>query len=157
LKRNPNGRIPTLQLDDGAHLAESNAILYYLADATPLLPIERLGRAQVLQWMFFEQYSHEPNVAVARFILQFLKTPDDPRLPEKIAGSYRALDVMEAHLATRAYFVGERYTVADIALYAYTHVAGEANLDLVRYPAIRAWLERVRTQPRHIDMPHADQ
>jgi glutathione S-transferase len=156
-KLNPNGKVPVLQIDDTTCLSESDAILCYLAEGTPLMPADRLARAQVLQWMFFEQYSHEPNVAVARFILQFLKTPDDPRLPEKIAGSYRALDVMEAHLATRAYFVGERYTVADIALYAYTHVAGEANLDLVRYPAIRAWLERVRTQPRHLDMPHADQ
>jgi len=157
LKRNPNGRIPTLELDDGTHLAESDAILFYLAEGTPLLPDHRLRRAQVLQWMFFEQYSHEPNVAVARFILQFQKKPDDPRLPDRIAGSYRALDVMEQHLATRTFFVGERYTVADIALYAYTHVADEANVDLSRYPAIRAWLERVRSQPRHITMPGVDQ
>jgi glutathione S-transferase len=121
------------------------------------MPTDRLARAQVLQWMFFEQYSHEPNVAVARFILQFLKRADDPRLPEKTAGSYRALDVMEAHLATRTFFVGERYTVADIALYAYTHVADQANLDLSRYPAIRAWLGRVRSQPRHVEMPAVDQ
>jgi glutathione S-transferase len=103
--------------------------------------------------MFFEQYSHEPNLAVARFILQFLKHPDDPRLPEKTAGSYRALEVMETHLATRTYFVGEQYSIADIALYAYTHVADQANLDLSRYPAIRTWLGRVKSQPRHVDMP----
>ena len=156
-KLNPNGKVPVLQIDDTTCLAESDAILCYLAEGTPLLPADRLARAQVLQWMFFEQYSHEPNVAVARFILQFLKRADDPRLPEKTAGSYRALDVMESHLATRTFFVGERYTVADIALYAYTHVADEANLDLSRYPAIRAWLARVREQPRHVEMPGVDQ
>jgi glutathione S-transferase len=156
-KLNPNGKVPVLQIDDTTCLAESDAILCYLAEGTPLLPADRLARAQVLQWMFFEQYSHEPNVAVARFILQFLKQADDPRLPEKTAGSYRALDVMESHLATRTFFVGERYTVADIALYAYTHVADEANLDLSRYPAIRAWLARVREQPRHVEMPGVDQ
>jgi glutathione S-transferase len=156
-KLNPNGKVPVLQIDDTTCLAESDAILCYLAEGTPLLPADRLARAQVLQWMFFEQYSHEPNVAVARFILQFLKQADDPRLPEKTAGSYRALDVMESHLAARTFFVGERYTVADIALYAYTHVADEANLDLSRYPAIRAWLARVREQPRHVEMPGVDQ
>jgi glutathione S-transferase len=153
---NPNGKVPVLQIDEHTCLFESDAILYYLAEGTPLLPTDRLSRARVLQWMFFEQYSHEPNVAVARFILQFVKRPDDPRLPEKTAGSYRALDVMEMHLATRTYFVDEQYTIADIALYAYTHVADEANLDLGRYPAIRAWLARVKAQPRHIEMPGVD-
>jgi glutathione S-transferase len=153
---NPNGKVPVLQIDEHTCLFESDAILFYLAEGTPLLPTDRLSRARVLQWMFFEQYSHEPNVAVARFILQFVKHPDDPRLPEKIAGSYRALDVMETHLATRTYFVDEQYTIADIALYAYTHVADEANLDLGRYPAIRAWLARVKAQPRHIEMPGVD-
>ncbi|SAK85165.1 glutathione S-transferase family protein [Caballeronia ptereochthonis] len=156
-KLNPNGKVPVLVIDEKTTLAESDAILCYLAEGTPLLPDDRLERAQALQWMFFEQYSHEPNVAVARFILQFLKQPGDPRLPDRIAGSYRALDVMEQHLATRTYFVGERYTVADIALYAYTHVAHEANVDLSRYPAIRAWIERVRSQPRHVEMPGVDQ
>ncbi|MDR5812134.1 glutathione S-transferase family protein [Caballeronia sp. LZ033] len=152
-KINPNGKVPVLIIDEHTILSESNAILCYLADGTPLLPDDRLERAQVLQWMFFEQYSHEPYIAVARFILQFLKQPDDARLPDRIAGSYRALDVMEQHLATRTFFVGERYTVADIALYAYTHVADEANVDLSHYPAIRAWLERVRAQPRYVAMP----
>lgn len=152
-KINPNGKVPVLIIDEHTILSESNAILCYLADGTPLLPDDRLERAQVLQWMFFEQYSHEPYIAVARFILQFLKQPDDARLPDRIAGSYRALDVMEQHLATRTFFVGERYTVADIALYAYTHVANEANVDLSRYPAIRAWLDRVRAQPRYVAMP----
>ena len=156
-KLNPNGKVPVLVIDGETTLSESDAILCYLADGSPLMPSGRLERAQVLQWMFFEQYSHEPYVAVARFILQFLKQPDDARLPDRIAGAYRALDVMEQHLATRAYFVGERYTIADIALYAYTHVADEANLDLSRYPAIRAWLERVRSQPRYLGMPGVDQ
>jgi glutathione S-transferase len=156
-KLNPNGKVPVLVIDENTTLSESDAILCYLADGTPLMPDDRLERAQVLQWMFFEQYSHEPYVAVARFILQFQKNPGDARLPEKIAGSYRALDVMERHLSTRTFLVGERYTVADIALYAYTHVANQANLDLSRYPAIRAWLERVRSQPRHVVMPGVDQ
>jgi glutathione S-transferase len=155
-KLNPNGKVPVLRIDENTCLFESDAILCYLAEGTPLMPAGRIERAQVLQWMFFEQYSHEPNVAVARFILQFLKHPGDPRLPEKTAGSYRALDVMEMHLATRTYFVDERYSVADIALYAYTHVADEANLDLSRYPAIRAWLARVKAQPRHVEMPGVD-
>jgi glutathione S-transferase len=150
---NPNGKVPVLRIDDATCLFESGAILYYLAENTPLMPSQRLARAQVLQWMFFEQYSHEPNLAVARFILQFLKRPDDPRLPEKIAGSHRALDVMETHLATRTYFVGEQYSIADIALYAYTHVADQSNLDLSRYPAVRTWLARVKSLPRHVDMP----
>jgi glutathione S-transferase len=153
---NPNGKVPVLQIDENTCLFESDAILYYLAEGTHLLPTDRLSRARVLQWMFFEQYSHEPNVAVARFILQFAKNPDDPRLPEKTAGSYRALDVMETHLATRAYFVDEQYSIADIALYAYTHVADEANLDLGQYPAVRAWLARVKAQPGHIEMPGVD-
>jgi glutathione S-transferase len=153
---NPNGKVPVLQIDGHTCLVESDAILYYLAEGTPLLPTDRLARARVLQWMFFEQYSHEPNVAVARFILQFLRHPDDPRLPEKTAGSYHALEVMEAHLATRTYFVDDQYSIADIALYAYTHVADEANLDLGRYPAVRAWLARVKAQPRHIEMPGVD-
>ena len=156
LAKNPNGRVPLLEFENGRTLAESGAILWHLSEDTFLLPADRWARAEALQWMFFEQYSHEPNVAVARFILQFVKHPDDPRLPEKTAGSYRALDVMETHLATRTYFVDEQYTIADIALYAYTHVADQANLDLGRYPAIRAWLARVKAQPRHIEMPGVD-
>jgi glutathione S-transferase len=154
---NPNGKVPALVIDNETTLSESDAILFYLAEGTPLLPDDRLARAQVLQWMFFEQYSHEPYVAVARFIRQFLKKHDDPRLADKTAGSYRALDVMEQHLQQHTFFVGERYTIADIALYAYTHVADEAGLDLARYPSIRAWLDRVRAQPRHIEMPGVDQ
>jgi len=152
LAKNPNGRIPTLELDDGTFLAESNAILWYLAEGTPYLPVDRLGRAQALQWMFFEQYSHEPYVAVARAWLHLFGLDDERRrqLPQKQKLGYDALGVMEGHLATRAFFVGERYSVADVALYAYTHVAHEGVFDLRRFAAVRAWLERVRAQPRHV-------
>ena len=151
LAKNPNGRIPVLELDDGTCLAESNAIMFYLAEGTALLPKDRLARAQVLQWLFFEQYSHEPNIATVRFWLHTEMT-DERRtlLPSKRAQGYAALQVMEQHLRTRTFFVGERYTIADIALYAYTNVADEGGFDLTPYPAINAWLARVRAQPRHI-------
>jgi glutathione S-transferase len=150
LAKNPNGRIPTLELDDGTCLAESNAILWYLADGTPYLPLGNLERAQVLQWMFFEQYSHEPYVATPRFILKHLPE-DSPRraeLPKRLEQGRAALGVMETHLAGRQFFVANRYSIADIALYAYTHVAHEAQLDLGPYPAVRAWIVRVASQPR---------
>ncbi|MBI3246983.1 MAG: glutathione S-transferase family protein [Deltaproteobacteria bacterium] len=152
LEKNPNGRIPVLEIEPGKFLAESNAILFYLAEGTPLLPRERWERAQVFQWLCFEQYSHEPNIATSRFwITHHLLTPERcAQLPQKQALGYAALDVMERHLTSRAFFVDERYTVADIALYAYTHVAHEGEFDLSGYPHIRAWLERVRLQPRHI-------
>jgi glutathione S-transferase len=152
LASNPNGRIPTLELPDGTFLAESNAILFYLADGTPLLPADRLERAQVLQWMFFEQYSHEPNIATSRFWLHHVELTPERRaaLVEKKRLGDAALGVMETHLARRTYFVGERYTIADIALYAYTHVADEGGFDLEPFPAVRAWLARVAGQPRHV-------
>jgi glutathione S-transferase len=149
LKRNPNGRIPTLELDDGTNLAESDAILWYLAEGTPFVPDDRLGRAQVLQWMFFEQYSHEPYVATPRYIVKHLPV-DHPRraeLPDRLARGRAALAVMESHLARRRFFVAERYTIADIALYAYTHVAPEGGHDLAPYPNVNAWLARVAAQP----------
>ncbi len=151
LARNPNGRIPTLALEDGTHLAESNAILWYLAEGTALLPDDRLARAHVLQWMFFEQYSHEPNIATVRFWLHTELT-DERRalLPAKRAQGEAALRVMEGHLGPRSFFVAERYTIADIALYAYTHVAHEGGFDLGPHPAVRAWLERVAAQPGHV-------
>lgn len=152
LAKNPNGRIPTLQLDEGTCLAESNAILWYLADGTSYLPAEKLERAQVLQWMFFEQYSHEPYVATPRYILKHLPE-DSPRrteLPKRLEQGRAALGVMEGHLAGRRFFVGERYSIADIALYAYTHVAHEGQLDLGPCPAVRAWIARVASQPRHV-------
>ena len=154
LKRNPNGRIPTLELDDGTNLAESNAILWYLAEGTPFVPPNRLGRAQVLQWMFFEQYSHEPYVATPRFIVKHLPADHARRaeLPDRLARGRAALAVMEGHLASRQFFVAERYSIADIALYAYTHVAHEGGHDLAPYPHVNAWLKRVAAQPRHVPL-----
>jgi len=152
LAKNPNGRIPALELEDGTCLAESDAILWYLAEGTAWLPSERLQRAQVLQWMFFEQYSHEPYVATPRFILKHLPA-DSPRraeLAERQARGRAALGVMQSHLSGRQFFVGERYTIADIALFAYTHVGHEAKLDLAAYPAVQAWLSRVANQPGHV-------
>jgi len=152
LRKNPNGRIPTLELDDGTCLAESNAICFYLAEGSRFLPDNRLIRAQVLQWMCFEQYSHEPFIATSRFLLHY--RPDGPERAAEIArrrdGGWAALDVMERHLTDHAFFVGERYTIADIALYAYTHVADEGGFPLDRHAAVRAWLERVRAQPGHV-------
>jgi glutathione S-transferase len=156
LAKNLNGRIPTLQLDDGTHLAESNAIMWYLADGTGLLPSDPVQRAQVLQWMFFEQYSHEPYVATPRFILKHLPA-DSPRrseLPQRLERGRAALAVMEQHLDGRRYFVGDRYSIADIALYAYTHVAEEATLDLLPYPNVVAWLGRVADRPGHIPITY---
>ena len=154
LVKNPNGRIPTLELDDGTCLAESNAILWYLADGTLYFPAGKLERAQVLQWMFFEQYSHEPYVATPRFIVKHLPA-DSPRraeLPKRLEQGRAALGVMEKHLAGRQFFVGERYSIADIALYAYTHVAREGQLDLAPYPDVRAWIDRVASQPRYLPL-----
>jgi glutathione S-transferase len=150
--RNPNGRVPVLELADGTCLAESDAILFYLAEGTNLLPESRLDRARVLQWMFFEQYNHEPTIAVVRHWVTHLgKTKENEKqLPGKIEGGYKALQVMETHLKDRKYFVAERYTIADIALYAYTHVAHEGGFDLSPFAAITAWLGRVAGEPRHI-------
>jgi glutathione S-transferase len=158
LAKNPNGRVPTLELDDGTVLAESNAIMWYLAENTPYLPQDRLGRAQALQWMFFEQYSHEPYVAVARSLVRHHSagSPRQAELPERRAKGHQALTVMEGHLARRSFFVNERYSIADIALYAYTHVAPEGGIELAAYPNILAWIGRVASQPRHIritDLP----
>jgi len=152
LQKNLNGRIPVVELEGGRFLAESNAILFYFAEGTPFLPVDRWQRAQTLQWMFFEQYSHEPNIATSRFWLQHLElTPErKAALAQKRPLGYAALDVIEKHVTGRSFFVGEQYSIADIALYAYTHVAGEGGFDLAQYPNIRAWLERVRSQPKHI-------
>jgi glutathione S-transferase len=150
---NPGLRVPTLVLDDGRPLAESNAILWYFADGTQYVPEDPYERAQVLQWQFFEQYGHEPNIAVARFWLAYSGAPREQyekRLPGWHAGGYAALDAMERQLEERQFLVGGRYSIADISLYAYTHVAGEGEFDLGRYPAIGAWLERVAGQPGHV-------
>ncbi len=155
---NPNGRIPAVDLGDGRRLAESNAILWYFADGTPFLPADPFERAEVLQWMFFEQYSHEPYVAVARAWLHVFGLDDQRRaqLPEKLEKGYAALGVMERHLDGRTYFVGERYSIADVALYAYTHVADEGSFELTPYPHIRAWLSRVAAQPRYVPITRSD-
>lgn len=157
LQRNPNGRIPTLQIEDGSHIFESGAIVWYLAEGTPLAPTDRKARAETLQWMFFEQYSHEPYIAVARFWKHYLPklTPlQEMDLPNRMKGGYAALDIMEKHLATRRFFVDERFGLADIALYAYTHVAHEGEFDLSKYPSINAWMARVASQPRHVSINH---
>ncbi|MCQ4320836.1 glutathione S-transferase family protein [Stutzerimonas stutzeri] len=154
LKKNPNGKIPVLELEDGTCLWESNAILNFLADGSELLPTDPRLRTQVLQWQFFEQYSHEPFIAVARFIKVYLGLPDD-RLDEYAArqlDGYRALDVMEQQLQRTPFLVGDRYSIADVALYAYTHVAEEGGFWLASYPAICAWLQRVASHPRHVGM-----
>lgn len=156
LEKNLNGRIPVLELGDGSHLAESNAILYFLSQGTPYWPADLLDRARVMQWLFFEQYSHEPNIATPRFWLAIKgleKTPFNLELlAQKQAAGNQALAVMETHLQSRHFFVGERYSIADIALYAYTHEAPEGGFDLSLYPAVVAWLGRVRRQTGHVTM-----
>jgi glutathione S-transferase len=158
LAKNPNGRIPLLEMDDGRLLAESGAILFHFAEGTAFLPEDRWEKAQVLQWMFFEQYSHEPYVAVARAWLHVFAMDEERRrqLPQKQKLGYDALAVMETHLATHTFFVAGRYTIADIALYAYTHVADEGGFDLRPFPAVRSWLERVRSEPRHVPITRRD-
>jgi len=149
LRRNPEGRIPVLELEDGSHLFESNAILHYLAEGTPWLPESRVQRARVLQWMFWEQYSHEPNIATVRHWLQHSGLTPERRvvLDQKRKLGERALSVMETHLSGSRYFVGDQCTIAGLALYAYTHVAHEGGFDLERLPAVRGWLDRVRDRP----------
>jgi glutathione S-transferase len=145
LTKNPTGKVPLLEIEPGVHLSESNAIIAYLAHGTPLFPDDRLLQARVLQWMSFEQYEHEPTIASSRYYLHFLKAPEQyaAQLAAKRPGGLAALGVMERHLAHQPYFVGERFTLADVALYAYTHVADEGGFDLGDFPAIRAWLARV--------------
>jgi glutathione S-transferase len=149
---NPGLRVPTLVLDDGRPLAESNAILWYFADGTEHLSRDAYERAQTLQWMFFEQYSHEPYVAVARFLLRYSGEPErfERQRERLLTGGYAALDALEGHLDGRAFLVGGGYSIADVSLYAYTHVAHEGGFDLEPYPAIRAWLDRVASQPGHV-------
>lgn len=157
LRKNPNGRVPVLEFEDGRCLPESNAILFYLTEGTQFLPSDRFERAQVLQWLFFEQYSHEPYIATSRYIVSILGNPPEyaESLAEKKEKGYAALKVMEQHLGDRPFFVGDRYTIADIGLYAYTHVAHEGHFDLSNFPAIQAWLQRVQSQPRHIPITQA--
>lgn len=151
LRKNPNGRIPTLEYEPGEFLFESNAIMFFLAEGTDLLPKSRLHRAKVLQWLFFEQYSHEPFIAVSRFIVMHGGDDDAARkrLQSKREGGLAALKIMEDHLTNNDFFVNNHYSIADIGLYAYTHVADEGGFDLSVYPALTAWLERVASQPQH--------
>ena len=152
---NPVGQIPVLKLDDGRILAESNAIMTFLADGTPYVPINAFDRAKALQWMFWEQYKHEPAIAVARFI-SFYAPEREGELPTLHAKGQTALDVMEGHLKGAAWFAGTGPTIADIALYAYTHVAEDGGFKLSDYPHIQAWCERMAEHPRHVlmtDMP----
>lgn len=149
LAKNPNGRVPLLELEDGRRLSESNAILGYLADGSTMLPADRWQHAKTMQWLFFEQYSHEPYVAVARFIRRWLPG-DHPRqadIPRLLEHGAKAFDAMEQHLAAQPFFTGDAYGIADIALYAYTHCAGEGGFDLLLWPHIGAWLARVEAQP----------
>ncbi len=148
---NPALRVPTLLLDDGRSLAESNAILWYLARDTQYVPEDDFERAQMLQWLFFEQYSHEPYIAVLRFWMTIAKiSPTQKELDARRKAGYAALDAMELRLSARPFLVADRYTIADIALYAYTHVADEGGFDLSKYPAIGSWLARVAAQPRYV-------
>jgi glutathione S-transferase len=157
LAKNANGRIPVLELADGRRLPESNAISWYLAEGTPWLPDDPWQRAQVLRWLFFEQYSHEPYVATVRYWVSILGKGDEwrDRVEERRKGGYAALGVMEGALKGRDWLVGERPTLADVALYAYTHVAGEGGFDLGPYPAVRAWLDRFAARPGHFPIDAA--
>jgi len=154
LAKNANGKVPLLELDDGRLLSESNAILHFLAEGTSYLPTDPWLRAQVLQWMFFEQYSHEPYVAVARFICGWLPADHARRteLPRLLERGAQALVVMEEHLCGREFFAGDSYTIADIALFAYTHCAADGGFDLAAYPEVCTWLARVQAQPRFVRM-----
>jgi glutathione S-transferase len=155
LAMNPNGRVPVAEVEPGIFLPESNAIMGYFADGSPLLPSDRLKKARVMQWLFFEQYSHEPYIAVARYLRTLHPDPasQSALADSRMDGGYRALGVMESHLAHEPFFVGSHYTIADIALYAYTHVAHEGGFDLARYPAVRTWITRVEAQPGYVRMP----
>ncbi len=154
LAMNPNGKVPLMALPGGRYLSESNAILSYLADGSSLAGEHRFERANVMRWMFFEQYSHEPYIATSRFIIQYLGRPDEREgdLESRQGGGYQALDVMEQELSGNDFMANDSYSIADIALYAYTHVADEGGFDLADYPAIRAWLQRVEAQPGYVEM-----
>lgn len=152
LTKNANGRIPLLEIGGQGFLPESHAIIWYLAEGSRLVPADRLHRARVWQWLCFEQYNLEPNVATVRFWLHSLKrTPAElgDRLTEKVEKGYQALGVLDQALTNKKFLVGEAYSLADIGLYAYTHVAEEGGFSLAKYPAIRAWLDRVASQPGH--------
>jgi glutathione S-transferase len=154
LAKNPNGKIPLLELPDGRCLAESNAILCYIADGSELFAGDAFDRAEILQWLFFEQYSHEPYIATSRFIIQYLGSPPErlAELEQKRAGGLHALGVMDGQLAQHDFMTGKRFTIADIALFAYTHVAEEGDFSLDDYPSVAAWIDRIRSRPHFVPM-----
>jgi glutathione S-transferase len=155
LTKNPNGQVPLLEVAPDRHLAESNAILWYVAGGSTLAPEDRIERAEALQWMFFEQHSLEPNIGAAYFWLALIKGGRDLQshaLEDWLENGDRALSVMEMHLSKHRFFVAERFTIADIALYAYTHVANQCDFDLTRFPAVRAWLDRIEAEPGYVSM-----
>lgn len=154
LQKNPNGKVPLLELDDGRCLSESNAIINYLARDSALIPDDDFARAKTLEWQFFEQYSHEPYIAVARFIAKYQGMPEERKAEyeAKQAGGHKALGIMEAQLNQTPYLVGEHLSVADISLYGYTHVADEGGFDLSAYPAIQSWLARIQGEPNYLAM-----
>lgn len=152
---NTNAKIPVLQIGENEYLSESNAILNYLAEGSQFLPQAGIERARVLQWQFFEQYSHEPYIAVARYINKYLGLPEDRKqeYQAKREGGYKALDIMETQLSDTPFLAGDVLTIADISLYAYTHVAHEGGFDLADYPNIQSWFKRIESQPGYIAMP----
>lgn len=152
LSKNPNGKIPVLEIEPGKYLAESNAILVYLSECTEFLPYDRFLRAQVLQWLCFEQYSHEPFIATSRFWISILGKTEEysEAIKQKREPGYAALNLMEKHLTSHIFFVGERYTIADIALYSYSHTADEGGFNMSQFPHIKAWCDRVASQPNYI-------
>jgi glutathione S-transferase len=154
LAKNPNGRTPLLELEPGKFLAESNAILFYLSAETQFFPVDPWERAQVMQWLFFEQYSHEPYIATLRFWISYLHKAEEfaAEIAKRKEQGYAALRVMEQHLSSHDYFVGEKYTIADIGLFAYTHVAAEGDFDLSEFPHILRWIDRVKAQPNYISI-----
>jgi len=155
LAKNPNGQIPLLEVAPGRYISESNAILWYVAGGTTLAPDDRIGRAEALQWMFFEQHSLEPNIGAAYFWLALIKGGRDLQqhaLEDWMENGYRALGVMEMHLGKYHYFVADHFTIADIALYAYTHLASTCDFDLSRFPAVRGWLSRIAAEPGHVPL-----
>jgi len=154
LAKNPNGKIPMLELPDGRCLAESNAILCFLAEGSDLLRGEPFKRAEILQWLFFEQYSHEPFIATSRFIIKYLGRPPEREadLQQKREGGLKALAIMESALQGTPYLTGEDFNIADIALFAYTHVSHEGGFPLDAYPAIRGWIERIEARPKYVPM-----
>jgi glutathione S-transferase len=157
LAKNPNGRVPLLEVAPGRYLPESNAILWYVAGGTPLAPEDRIERAETLQWMFFEQHSLEPNLGAARFWLTMVKGGRELQqhaLEDWMERGYQALGVVEQHLERHQFFVDDRYSIADIALYAYTHCAHESGFDLTPFPALRRWFKRVASQPGHVTMDY---